>query len=76
MAKSGGSAGIQRKLRGLDVGMVTYNDGAYTIHARGGQAGLEARLALHRAGLRVVSERPLNEYRFNGWREIIARRKG
>lgn len=74
MAKSGGSASVQRKLRGLDVGAVTYNKGAYTVNARGGQAGLETRLALQRAGLRVVSERPLNEYAFNGWREIIARR--
>lgn len=76
MAKSGGSAGIQRKLRGIDVGMVTYNNGSYTINARGGQAVLEARLALRRAGLQVVSERPLNEYRWNGWSEIVARRNG
>ena len=75
MAKSGGSAGVQRKLRGIDVGMVTHENGVYTIPVSGrGTHTLNARLALGRAGLHVVNEKPINEHRFGGWRVLTARR--
>lgn len=76
MAKSGGSAGVQRKLSGIDVGMVTYSDGKYTIPVRGFIAASAARDVIRKAGLSIVSERTINEHTFNGWRELIARRKG
>lgn len=75
MAKSGGSAGVQRKLRGIGVGMVTYDRGKYTVHAKGAGAEMSASGALNRAGYNV-SIHKLSEYSLNGWYELTARKRG
>lgn len=72
MAKSSGSAGVQRKLRGLAVGAVTYNKGVYSMRVAGGSE-MAVSSALRKAGF-YASVKPVNEYKWKSDYIVTARR--